>query len=88
MKRVTNDSEGQVRWLKAVVNDGLPYLNQLLSEGDAIQSILPAGPSYLAVEFIVSQVNPLGTKREKAPPDPGDFGITNCAGGGVPWVGL
>ena len=53
--------------LEAVVDDGLSYLNQFLSEGRATNYIIPSVPFHLAFEFILLRLKPLGARRTKIP---------------------
>jgi len=49
------------------VNDGVTYLKQFLSVSGKVDYIIPAVPFHLAFEYILSQLKPLGGKREKVP---------------------
>ena len=49
------------------IGDGVTYLKQFLSESGKVDYIIPAVPFHLAFEFILSQLKPLGGKREKVP---------------------
>lgn len=53
--------------IQTVASDGIFYLTQLLSEGHKIDYIIPAVPIHLAFEFILSQLKPLGWKKEIVP---------------------
>jgi len=54
--------------VETAVSDGVLYLNQFLSQRRRADYIIPAVPFHLAVEFILSQLKPLGGKRRKVPP--------------------
>jgi len=49
------------------IGDGVTYLKQFLSESGKVDYIIPAVPFHLAFEWILSQLKPLGGKREKVP---------------------
>jgi hypothetical protein len=53
--------------LETVIDDGLSYLNQFLSEGRAANYIIPSVPFHLAFEFILLRLKPLGARRTKIP---------------------
>jgi hypothetical protein len=48
--------------------DGVSYLNQFLSEGRALNYIIPSVPFHLAFQLILSNLKPYGAKRVKVPP--------------------
>jgi len=47
--------------------DGRLFLNRSLSKRPLFDYIIPAVPFHLAFEFVLSQLKPLGGKREKVP---------------------
>jgi hypothetical protein len=53
--------------IEAVVDDGLSYLNQFLSEGQTPHYIIPSVPFHLAFEFILLRLKPFGARRAKIP---------------------
>ena len=53
--------------IETVVEDGLPYLNQFLSEGRTVNYVIPSIPFHLAFEFILLRLKPFGAKRVKVP---------------------
>lgn len=53
--------------VETAVRDGVSYLNQFFSKVRKIDYIIPAVPLHLAFEFILSQLKPLGAKRNKIP---------------------
>jgi len=54
--------------VETIISDGISYLSQFLSEGRKTNYIIPAVPLHLAFEFILSQLKPLGAKRNRIPP--------------------
>ena len=54
--------------IETIISDGIFYLSQFLSEGRETNYIIPAVPLHLAFEFILSQLKPLGAKRNRIPP--------------------
>ena len=54
--------------VEIIVDDGLSYLNLYLSEGQAINYIIPAVPIHLVFEFILSQLKTWGAKKKRIPP--------------------
>jgi len=54
--------------VETVVRDGVSYLDQFFSKVQKIDYIIPAVPLHLAFEFILSQLKPLGAKRNRIPP--------------------
>ncbi len=54
-----------------VVSDGLPYLDQSLSEDQTFTYIIPAIPSHFAFEFILLRLKRFGARRAKLPSLPG-----------------
>jgi hypothetical protein len=54
--------------VETIISDGIFYLSQFLSEGRKADYIIPAVPLHLAFEFILSQLKPLGAKRNRIPP--------------------
>jgi hypothetical protein len=62
--------------IETVVDDGLSYLNQFLSEGQTANYLIPSVPFHLGFEFILLRLKPFGARRAKAPslsglPNPG-----------------
>jgi len=53
--------------VEIIVDNGLSYLNLYLSEGQAINYIIPAVPFHLAFEYILLSLKPLGARRGKIP---------------------
>jgi hypothetical protein len=53
--------------VETVVSDGLPYLDRSLSEDQTFNHIIPAIPSHLAFEFILSRLKRFGARRGKIP---------------------
>jgi hypothetical protein len=53
--------------IETIVDDGLSYLNQLLSEGRTGHTIIPSVPFHLAFEFILLRLKPIGARRAKVP---------------------
>lgn len=53
--------------IQTVICDGRLYLDQFLSECQPTDYIIPAVPSHLAFEFILSNLRPFGAKRRKVP---------------------
>jgi TrkA-N domain len=53
--------------IETVVDDGLPYLNQFLTEGQTAHHIIPCVPFHLAFEFILLRLKPLGARRARIP---------------------
>jgi hypothetical protein len=54
--------------VEMAVRDGVSYLDQFFSKVRKIDYIIPAVPLHLAFEFILSQLKPLGAKRNRIPP--------------------
>ena len=52
---------------ETVICDGLSYLGRFFKKSRSATYILPAVPFHLAFEFILSQLKPLGARREKVP---------------------
>jgi len=52
--------------VERIAGDGISFLNQSLKKGRDTY-IIPAVPFHLAFEYILSQLKPLGGKREKVP---------------------
>lgn len=53
--------------IETIVEDGLSYLNQFLSEGQTAHYIIPSVPIHLAFEFILLRLKPSGARRRKVP---------------------
>jgi len=53
--------------IETIAADGLSYLNQFLSEGQAAHYIIPSVPLHLAFEFILLRLKPFGARRAKVP---------------------
>ncbi len=53
--------------IETVVEDGLSYLNQFVSDGQAAHYVIPSVPFHLAFEFILKRLKPFGAKRGKVP---------------------
>jgi len=53
--------------VETVVDDGLSYLSQFLSEGQTANYIIPSVPFHLAFEFILLRLKPFGARRAKVP---------------------
>jgi hypothetical protein len=53
--------------IEAIVDDGLSYLNQFLSEGQTINYLIPSVPFHLAFEFILLRLKPFGARRVRVP---------------------
>ena len=53
--------------IETIVDDGLSYLNQFLSEGRTVHYIIPSVPFHLAFEFILLRLKPFGARRAKVP---------------------
>jgi TrkA-N domain len=53
--------------IETIADDGLSYLNQFLSEGQAADYIIPSVPFHLAFEFILLHLKPFGARRAKVP---------------------
>jgi hypothetical protein len=53
--------------IETIVDDGLSYLNQFLTEGWTAHYIIPSVPFHLAFEFILFQLKPFGANRSKVP---------------------
>jgi hypothetical protein len=53
--------------IEIIVDDGLSYLNQCLSEGQTPHYIIPSVPFHLAFEFILLRLKPFGARRAKVP---------------------
>lgn len=53
--------------IETIVDDGLSYLNQFLSEGRTGHYIIPSVPFHLAFEFILLRLKPIGARRAKVP---------------------
>jgi hypothetical protein len=53
--------------IEIIVDDGLSYLNQCLSEGQTPHYIIPSVPLHLAFEFILLHLRPFGARRAKVP---------------------
>jgi len=53
--------------IETIVEDGLSYLNQFLSEGQTAHYIIPSVPIHLAFEFILLRLKPSGARRGKVP---------------------
>jgi hypothetical protein len=62
LKKISSLSVG------TVVSDGLLYLDHSLSEDQTFNYIIPAIPSHLAFEFILSRLRRFGERRGKVPP--------------------
>jgi hypothetical protein len=60
--------------IEIIVDDGLSYLNQYLSEGRTVHYVIPSIPFHLAFEFILLQLKPFGARRAKVP---SLFGLPN-----------
>jgi hypothetical protein len=54
--------------VETVVSDGLAYLDRSLSGDKTFNYIIPAIPSHLAFEFILSRLEGFGAKRVRVPP--------------------
>lgn len=54
--------------VETVVDDGVSYLDQSFLKVQKIDYIIPAAPLHLAFEFILSQLKPLGAKKNRIPP--------------------
>jgi hypothetical protein len=54
--------------VETVVSDGLAYLGRSLLEDKPLNYIIPAVPSHLAFEFILSRLKGFGAKRGRVPP--------------------
>ncbi len=57
--------------VETIVDDGLSYLNQFLSEGRPVNYIIPSVPFHLAFEFILLRLKPIGARRAEVPSIPG-----------------
>src|SRR4030043_686520 len=55
------------RPVETIVDDGLSYLNQFLSEGQTANYLIPSVPFHLSFEFILLRLKPFGVRRAKAP---------------------
>jgi hypothetical protein len=53
--------------IETIVDDGLSYLNQFLSEDQTAHYIIPSVPFHLAFEFILLRLKPFGARRAKVP---------------------
>jgi hypothetical protein len=53
--------------VETIVDDGLSYLNQFLSEVQTANYIIPSVPFHLAFEFILLRLKPFGERRTKVP---------------------
>jgi hypothetical protein len=53
--------------IETIVEDGLSYLNQFISEGQTAHYIIPSVPIHLAFEFILLRLKPSGARRRKVP---------------------
>lgn len=53
--------------VETIIDDGLSYLSQFLSEGRMVNYIIPSVPFHLAFEFILTRLKPLGARRIKVP---------------------
>jgi len=53
--------------IDTIVDDGLSYLNQFLSEGQTVNYLIPSVPFHLAFEFILLRLKPFGARRAKVP---------------------
>ena len=53
--------------VETIVDDGVSYLNQFLSEGGTVNYIIPSVPFHLAFEFLLLRLKPLGARRTKVP---------------------
>jgi hypothetical protein len=53
--------------IETIVEDGLSYLNQFLSEGQAADYIIPSVPFHLAFEFVLLRLKPFGGRKAKIP---------------------
>jgi len=53
--------------IEAIVEDGLSYLNQFLSEGETISYVIPSVPFHLAFEYILLRLKVSGARRARAP---------------------
>jgi hypothetical protein len=53
--------------IETVVDDGLSYLNQFLSEGKTAHYVIPSVPFHLAFEFILKRLKPSGAGRARVP---------------------
>ena len=51
--------------IETIVDDGLSYLNQFLSEGQTAHYIIPSVPFHLVFEFILLRLKPFGARRAK-----------------------
>jgi hypothetical protein len=54
--------------VETVVSDGHAYLGRSLLEDKSFNYIIPAVPSHLAFEFILSRLEGFGAKRGRVPP--------------------
>jgi len=59
--------------IETIVDDGLSYLNQLLSEGGTPHYIIPSVPFHLAFEFILLRLKPFGARRAEIPSLPSNL---------------
>ena len=57
--------------IEAIVEDGLSYLNQFLSEGETIRYVIPSVPFHLVFEFILLRLKTFGARKAKVPSLPG-----------------
>ena len=57
--------------IETIVDDGLSYLNQFLSEGQTAHYIIPSVPFHLVFEFILLRLKPFGARKAKVPSLPG-----------------
>lgn len=53
------------------VMDGVSYLDKFFQKIKQVDYIIPAVPFHFAFEFILSQLKPMGAKKEKVPSLPG-----------------
>jgi hypothetical protein len=53
--------------IETIVDDGLSYLNQFLSEGRTAHYIIPSVPFHLAFEFILLRLKPFDARKAKVP---------------------
>ncbi len=53
-----------------IVQEGISYLNRLLSEGGTVDYVIPSVPFHFAFEFILRRLKAYGAKRAPLPPLP------------------
>ncbi len=54
--------------VETIIDDGLSYLNKILSEGGTVNYMIPSVPFHLAFEFVLLRLKPLGARKTKIPP--------------------